>query len=287
MRTYLECIPCFIKQSLEATRMATDDEAVHIEVIKKLLTHLKSISFTDSPPEVSREVHGIIRDITKSEDPYKKIKDKSNKLAKDQYPHLKKMVEEASDSLLMAIKIAIVGNVIDFGTYNRYNVEDMLDNLVKKDIDEESYQQFKKSLVESENILYLADNTGEIFFDKLLINELLKHDKKVTYVVRANPIINDATIEDAKCAGIDKLATIIASDVGQKQSAPGVVLNYSSKKFLDCFESSSMVISKGQGNYEGLSNVTREVFFMLVVKCPLVARDIGDEVGKLILKVKK
>ena len=287
MRTHLDCIPCFIKQSLEATRMATDDEAVHIEVIKKLLTHLKSISFTDSPPELSREVHCIIRDITKSEDPYKKIKDKSNKLAKDQYNHLKKMVEGASDPLLMAIKIAIVGNVIDFGTYNRFNVEDMLDNLVKKDIDEESYQQFKKSLVKSENILYLADNTGEIFFDKLLINELLKQDKKVTYVVRSNPIINDATMEDARFAGIDKLATIIESDAGQRQSAPGVVLSYSSKKFLDYFEYSNMVISKGQGNYEGLSNVNRDVFFMLVVKCPLVARDIGDEVGKLILKVKK
>jgi len=132
MKTYLECIPCFIKQSLEATRMATDDEAVHIEVIKEVLTHLKSISFTNSPPELSREVHGIIRDITKSKDPYKKVKDKSNKLAKGQYPLLKKMVEEASDPLLMAIKIAIAGNVIDFGAYNRFNVEDILDNLVKK-----------------------------------------------------------------------------------------------------------------------------------------------------------
>jgi damage-control phosphatase, subfamily I len=287
MKTYLACIPCFIKQSLEATRMATDDEAVHIEVIKKLLTHLKSISFTDSPPELSRKVHCIIRDITKSEDPYKKVKDKSNKLAKEQYPLLKKMVEEASDPLLMAIKIAIAGNVIDFGTYTRFNVEDIIDNLVKKNIDEESYQHFKKSLCNSKTILYLADNAGEIFFDKLLIKELLKQDKKVIYVVRANPIINDATIDDVRFAGIDKLATVIESDVGQKQSAPGVVLNYSSKKFLDYFESSDMIISKGQGNYEGLSNVNRDVFFMLVIKCPLVARDIGDEVGKFILKVKK
>ena len=287
MRTYLECIPCFIKQSLEATRMATDDEAVHIEVIKELLTHLKSISFTHSPPELSREVHGIIRDITKSKDPYKKVKDMSNKLAKDHYPLLKKMVEETSDPLLMAIKIAIAGNVIDFGTYNRFNVEDILDNLVKKDIDEESYHQFKKSLIKSKTILYLADNAGEIFFDKLLIKELLKQDKKVIYAVRANSIINDATIDDVRFAGIDKLATIIESDAGQKQSAPGVVLNYSSKRFLDYFEYSDMVISKGQGNYEGLSSVNRDVFFMLVVKCSLVARDIGNEVGKLILKVKK
>jgi len=287
MKTYLECIPCFIKQSLEASRMATDDERVHIEVLKEVMNHLKSISFTNSPPELSREVHGIIRDITKSEDPYKEIKETSNKSAKNQYPHLKKMLEESDDPLLMAIKLAIVGNVIDFGTSNRYNVEDMLNNLVKKDFDDESYHHFKNSLFNAKTILYLADNAGEIFFDKLLIEELIKQGKTITYVVRANPIINDATIQDAKFAGIDKIAKVIEADAGQKQSAPGVVLNYTSNKFKDFFESSDMVVSKGQGNYEGLSNVDRDVFFMLVVKCPLVAQDISEEVGKLILKVKK
>ena len=287
MKTSLECIPCFIKQSLEAARMATDDKRIHIEVLKAVMNHLKSISFSNSPPELSKDVHSIIRNITKSEDPYKKVKDKSNKSAKNQYSQLKKLLKEADDPLLMAIKIAIVGNVIDFGTSNRYNVEDMLNNVVKKDFDNVSYNLFKNSLYTAKNILYLADNTGEVFFDKLLINELLKQVKEVTYVVRANPIINDATIQDAKFAGIDKIATVIEADSGQKHSAPGVVLNYTSKKFKNLFESSDMVISKGQGNYEGLSNVNRDVFFMLVVKCPLVSQDISEEVGKLILKVKK
>jgi uncharacterized protein with ATP-grasp and redox domains len=275
-------------QSLEAARMATDDERVHVEVLKKVMAHLKSICFTNSPPELSKEVHKIIRNITKSKDPYKKVKDTSNKMAKEQYPHLKEMVVKAEDPLLMAVKLSIAGNVIDFGTSNnRFNVEDMLNNAVKKDFDDVAYQQFKKSLYNTKTILYLGDNTGEIFFDKLLIEELLKQGKEVTYVVRANPIINDATMEDARFAEIDKLVNVIDGDAGQKHSAPGVVLNYSSKRFLDIFESSDMVLSKGQGNYEGLSNVNRDIFFMLVVKCPLVARDINDDIGKLILKVKE
>ena len=261
MKTSLECIPCFIKQSLEAARMATDDKRIHIEVLKAVMNHLISISFSNSPPELSKDVHSIIRNITKSEDPYKKVKDKSNKSAKNQYSQLKKLLKETDDPLLMAIKIAIVGNVIDFGTSNRYNVEDMLNNLVKKDFDNLSYHLFKNSLYNAKTILYLADNTGEVFFDKLLINELLKQVEEVTYVVRANPIINDATMQDAKFAGIDKIATVIEADPGQKHSAPGVVLNYTSKKFKNLFESSDMVISKGQGNYEGLSNVNRDVFF--------------------------
>ena len=105
MRTYLECMPCFIKQSLEAARMATDDEEVQTKVIKKVMEHLQDISLTSSPPELSRDVHEIIRRITKSKDPYKKVKDQSNEMAQKEYPRLKKLVAESDDSLLMAIKL--------------------------------------------------------------------------------------------------------------------------------------------------------------------------------------
>ena len=286
MKTHLECIPCFIKQSLESARMATGDEKIQTEVLKNVMKHLQNISFTNSPPEISREVHQIIRKVTKSKDPYKKVKDQSNKMAKEEYPRLKKLMRESDDPLLMAIKLSIVGNVIDFGTMNRFNLDDMIDNAIKKEFDESSYSEFKKTLEKSETVLFLADNTGEIFFDKLLLEELKNKQKKITYVVKANPIINDATLEDVHFAGIDKLATIIQGDAGQKLSSPGMILPYASKQFMELFESSDMVISKGQGNYEGLSDVNRKAFFMLVVKCPLVAQDINDEIGKLILKVK-
>jgi len=287
MRTHLECIPCFIKQSLEASRMVTDDEYIQTEVIRKILKYLQNVSLKNSPPELSRDVHKIIRDITGSKDPYKKVKDKSNEIAKKDYPYLKKLVLKSDDKLLMAIKLSIVGNVIDFGTINRFNVNDMIENAVKQEFDESSYMHFKHVLKRSETILYLADNAGEIFFDKLLLEELAERKKKITYVVKANPIINDALIKDAEFAGINRIAKIIELDSEQKISSPGVILSYGSKDFLDIFESSDIVISKGQGNYEGLSDVNREIFFMLVVKCPLVAKDTCYEVGNLILKVKE
>jgi len=286
MKTHLECIPCFIKQSLEAARMATDDENVHEEVLKEVMKHLENISFSNSPPELSREVHSIIRDVTKSQDPYKKVKNQSNEMAEKLYPHLKKLVNEADDSLLMAIKLAIVGNVIDFGTSNRFNVDEMIDNAVKKEFVDDAYPRFKEVLKQSKTILYLADNTGEIFFDKLLLEELSKKEKKITYVVKANPIINDALLEDATFAGIDKFATIIKGDIGQDKSTPGILLKYASSEFLEYFKSADMVICKGQGNYESLNDSNREVFFLLMVKCPLVAQDIGTELARLVLKVK-
>jgi len=287
MKTYLECIPCFIKQSLEAARMATDDEDIHEKVLKEVMKHLETISFSDSPPELSRDVHKIIKTITKSKDPYKKVKDQSNEMARNLYPHLKKLVDEADDSLFMAIKLAIVGNVIDFGASNRFNIEDMIDVAVKQKFADEAYPQFKKTLEQAKTIIYVADNSGEIFFDKLLIEELKKRGEKITYVVKANPIINDALIGEAKFAGIDNLATIIEGDAGQDRSAPGILLRYASKEFLKNFESADMVISKGQGNYESLSNCKREVFFLLMIKCPLVAEDIGIDMATLVLKVNK
>jgi len=92
MKTYLECIPCFIRQSLEAARMATDDEHIHEEIIKDVMKYLQSISFSNSPPEISREVHNIIRNKSNSSDPYKKVKDQSNKMAENLYPRLKENI---------------------------------------------------------------------------------------------------------------------------------------------------------------------------------------------------
>ena len=285
MRTHLECIPCFIKQSLEAARMATNDKEIQVEVLLEVMKHLQNVSFSETPPELSREIHHIIRKITKSKDPYRKVKNQSNERGRKLYPHLKKLVNEADDPLLKAIQLSIVGNVIDFGTFKRFDVNAIINNGVKNKFVDEGYSRFKEVLEQSKTVLYLADNTGETFFDKLLLEELLKKRKKITYAVKANPIINDALLEDAKFAGIDKITSIIEADSGQDKSSPGIILKYTHRKFLGIFNSADIVISKGQGNYESLNNSNREIFFLLMIKCPLVADDIGRGEGTLIFKV--
>ncbi|HHH78001.1 MAG TPA: DUF89 family protein, partial [Thermoplasmatales archaeon] len=237
-------------------------------------------------PEISREVHALIKKITGSDDPYKKVKEESNIAAGRLYPGLKEMVERADDPLLAALKLSIAGNVIDFGTSNRFDIRDMIDRMENEGMGD-SYPLFKKFLDKTESVVYLGDNAGEVFFDRLLIEKLADMGKEITYVVRANPIINDATVEDAKYAGIDSIAEVIAGDEGQAISAPGTLLSRVSPEFMDRFTDADMVISKGQGNYESLSDVTRSMVFLLMVKCPLVARDIGMEVGNPVLKVKE
>jgi uncharacterized protein with ATP-grasp and redox domains len=266
--------------------MATSNERKHETVMKKVMDYLLTIDFHLSPPEISQHVHHIIRAETSNSDPYEKVKKDANQRAKDQYPSLKKMVSDSTDPLLMAVKLAIIGNVIDFGTMNRMNVKDIIENISKKEFDDTGYKRFKEQVKNAKTIVYLADNTGEIFFDRLLIEQIYCKNRHIIYVVKQHPIINDATLDDAVFAGIDAYAEIIAGDSDVAYSAPGMVVSNMTKKLKSMIENADVIISKGQGNYESLSDINREIFFLLMIKCPLVATNIGIDVGSMVLKVK-
>ena len=134
----------------------------------------------------------------------------------------------------------------------------------------------------------MADNAGETVFDRILIEEIKKGDsnKEIIYAVKESPAINDALIEDAYYCGIDRIAKVISSG----SDAPGTVLSLCSKKFLKLYRNADMIISKGQGNFEALSNAKRPIFFMFMAKCPVIAREVNCKIGDVILlyhKVKK
>jgi uncharacterized protein with ATP-grasp and redox domains len=151
-----------------------------------------------------------------------------------------------------------------------------MDTIFDTDFDECEYDLFKESLNKAKKILYIADNAGETVLDKLLIEQI---KKPVKYAVRSKPIINDATIEDANDAGIDEIAEIVSSGC----DAPGTILDLCSDEFRKIYENADLIISKGQGNYETLSGQTRPIFFLLKVKCPVIARDIDIKTGSIIL----
>ncbi len=279
MKTYLDCIPCFIRQGLEAARMVTDDDRVQLQVIKKIMNHLMSVELTSSPPEISYHVHKIIRESTGSPDPYKKIKQSQNKFALGLYPKLKKLLDNSDDRLLTAIKLAIAGNVIDYGAAVRFDVESTIQKVLTTDFTINAYDKFKNYLSEANKLLYIGDNAGEIVFDMLLVEELINNDLEITFAVKPGPIINDATLEDAHDIGLDRYAKLITTGA----QTPGVVLESCSSEFIEHYESADMIIAKGQGNYEGLG-AEPNLFKLLMVKCELVAREIGDgvKVGDII-----
>jgi hypothetical protein len=210
-------------------------------------------------------------------DPYKEIKKKSTETALTLYPSLKNEIKKGQNTLLTAIRIAIAGNVIDFGANSHFNIEQEIDEILRKDFAICDYEKFKAKLNESNEILYLGDNAGECVFDRVLIEEM---KKPVTYVVRDVPIINDATYEDAVQAGIDRVATIISSGTDE----PGTILETCNPEFKKVYDRAEFIISKGQGNYEALSNERGPIFFLLKVKCHIIANDIGVHKGDIVLK---
>ncbi len=284
MRTYLDCIPCFLKLTLEQGRLLTGDELVHRELMNEAAKLIPGFSLGSTPPKMVREMQEVIRRRFPNSDPYKKVKDQSNRRAMELYPTLKEKVAQSEDRLLTAVELAIAGNVIDYAAKNNLNIEKEIQEILtgsflaeKKNVFE--YDLFRKELAEAKTILYVADNAGEILFDRVLIEEI-SLGREITFAVRDKPILNDATREDAVFCGIDKIARVISSGV----DAPGTVLEYCSDEFLKIFKAADMVISKGQGNYEALSEAPRKIYFLFKVKCPVIARHSGARMGDIVLK---
>ena len=284
MRTYLECIPCFFKQAIDAGRMVTGDEIVHKKLIDDLSRLIPEFSLDSTPPEMAHYISKIIKTRLGEKDLYKQIKEKSNERSLALYPKLKERVERSRDRLLSAVEIAIAGNVIDYGAKNSLNIEEEIEKLFCQENYNAGktifqYESFQRDLNDAKQVLYLADNAGEVVFDRVLIEEFF-HEKEVIYVVRGGPTINDALMKDAYDCGIDKVAKVISNGA----EVPGTILKFCSEEFIEVFNRAEFIISKGQGNYESLSNTKKGVYFLLRAKCPVIARHADVDVGDMILK---
>jgi uncharacterized protein with ATP-grasp and redox domains len=229
---------------------------------------------------MGQRFHRTIRAVLNDPDPYREIKKRFTRLAVSLYPAVEHRVRSAVDPLATSIRLSIAGNIIDFGPdsdLTESDVERSIEEALIRSLDGD-VEQFRAAVAGAARILFLADNAGEIVFDRLLINQLPRD--KVTVVVRGSPTINDATLEDARAAGIDQVVEVIdnGSDV------PGTILAETSAAFRSRFDDSDLVIAKGQGNYESLSDSKKNIFFLLKAKCEVIARDMGCAVGTMVLR---
>lgn len=219
-------------------------------------------------------VYDAIRTITGIEDIYQEIKQSCTEHFLSLYTEARNRIQAAHDPLYTALQFAAAGNAIDLGANPDFRMDTGLDTLLA-DFAVSDYAPFKKSLASAQTVLFCADNAGETVFDRLLIEQM---DKRVYYAVRSKPIINDATLHDAQQAGVDHVAQLVESGC----TLPGTVLSCCSPQFRQLFREVDLVISKGQGNYETLSHEQRSVFYLLKVKCPVVAQEIGARIGDLV-----
>jgi uncharacterized protein with ATP-grasp and redox domains len=242
---------------------------------------LPDLAFDVTPPEIAQQVYRIVYEITGDSDPYLATKKLANQSAMSLYIRMKDIVDYSNDTLETACKLAIAGNAIDLGAQADFgSIYSIIEDSLGYQLDQGHYRKFKESAGQSSLILYLADNAGEIVFDRILIEQLLQIKKlEIVFVVREEPIINDATLDDALQVGLNKVATIISNG----SDAPATILSQCSSEMLSYYRAADLIISKGQGNYESLSDRSENIFFLFKVKCPVIARDSGYDIDSPVL----
>ena len=277
MKLYLDCYSCVLRQTLQACRSAGVPEKEQIGIMGEVMSLLQEADPSSRPPEIAARMHTLIRDLTKCEDPYLELKQTSTKNALLLYAELKRKISEAKDPFDTAVRLSIAGNILDFGIGNDFDLPSVIQRVLTQPYAIDHTFQLKDEIANAKTILFLADNAGETVFDRLLIETI---DKHVIYAVKDAPILNDATAEDAVAAGIDRVADVISCGA----RSPGTILNRCSKEFIKIYEQAGLVIAKGQGNYEALSEEKKNLFFLLQAKCDVLARDLGVPVGSIVAK---
>ena len=286
MKVHYECASCFLRQAREALDLATDDEDLKMQVtenINKILC--QDYKKGADANQLGTRIHRTIKRETGNPDPYHDLREESDQIALQFLPQVEKILEK-DKSLKTYLKAAIAGNVLDFGALGLdSDIEGLVMSTVEKDLSIDHSQKLETELRMAENVLYLADNVGEIVFDKLLIKKLHEYDVDVTVALKKAPILNDACMKEALEVGLDEVARLITTGT----DSVGVVYPDLSNDFKQEFEDADLVIAKGLGNYEGLIEMDlgdKPVFSLLYAKCNPIAKDIGVNLGdNVVLKL--
>ena len=280
MKIHRECIPCLLKRIIFETELSTKDETLQTKVIREIC-HLLSKIY--DPKECSatiatiahRETYKILED----KDPYKKLKEQSNYIARSLLPRIEKLIRKSPDPLETSILCSIIGNTLDFGieggSRNPEMLKESFDNLFKEGLGYSDIDNFKELLTTSKHVLFFTDNCGEIFFDKLLLQEIKKFNPKlsITVVVKGEPVLSDATIEDAYAADIDKVADEILTT---GCFAVGLDFNCIPSKLREYLKTTDLIICKGMANYEVFSETNyKPIAYLLRTKCNPIASSMG------------
>lgn len=274
MRLHLECIPCLIRHGYDISAR-TADPAVRERFLREVLSWASSLNYDQFPPLAAREMYAMLRRVTGIDDPFARVKEISNTRVLAMYPCLKEMVASSPDPFDTALRLALAGNMIDYGrsAADGLDINAVVDRFQKASFAIDHREHLRDKVRKARDILYILDNAGEIVFDKVFIEEI--GPEKVIAVVRGMPIINDVTMHDAQSTDLTGVCRVISSG----SDASGTPLAICSDEFRDLFDSVDLVIAKGQGNYESLHEEQRQVFHLFVAKCPVISVAVGVAEG--------
>lgn len=280
------CPSCLLNRVYYEARLVTDDE----DVISKCVEESLSILAENYPlkpvnAHLATRIHRRVYEILGVEDPYAEVKAKANEIGRQALSYAEKVVEKSDNPFKAAVIVSIVGNNFDYGVQGHSVREDDFVEFLSRKIEEGLVIDHTDRLKElcSGNVVYLTDNAGEIFFDTILMKEVKKMAERLSVVVRGRAIISDATLKDARLAGVDRIADEVLTN---GKGAIGIIMEELPAETAERLEEADIIIAKGMANYECLSEGNiKPIAFLLTAKCEPVAKDIGVNVGDMVAKV--
>jgi uncharacterized protein with ATP-grasp and redox domains len=271
---------CVLRQALNTVRVATDDPAQQIEVMRRVAAHVAGASLDQTPAGLSQPVYRIVSEVTGVRDPYARLKAKTNAAALALLPDLEAMVCRAPDPLKAAVHLAVAGNIVDLGIGHPFDLEQDVADLMRQAFAIDAYGEFRRDLRRGASVLYLGDNAGEIVFDRVLVEQLRAAGAEVTFTVKSGPVINDATLADAEVAGLTGIARVI--ETGSDDI--GVAWERVSPDFRQAFAQAEAILAKGHGNFETCCDRPGNLYFLLTAKCDRVAAELGVRRGDTVFQ---
>ena len=282
MKAVSECSYCYLKQAHTSLSLVLKDEEKILAFLKRLLPQVKSFSLEKTPCEYSTLILKEVNQLLGVRDPFAEEKKLSNTMALEWESYLRRLVYSSRERLRTAIKLSVVGNIIDLGIKEQIDIKKSIEQILSQgfSIDDSDMIIQKVKNDSNLNILIIGDNAGEILFDKILVEELLKYTPHVVYVVRSGPVINDALLEDAEAVGMTGVCKVI--ETGNDWA--GVIEEKCSEEMKKHLRKADIIIAKGQANYETLTETCYPVFYTLKAKCPPIANHLKVKVGDLVCK---
>lgn len=271
------CVACFLKTYKRLFQKFSVGEAQQKAFIDFFNQTIESDT-TGFTPLIQRNLNNTFCRILSITDPFSEEKEESNQVALELYSQWKPRVIKSADPFHLALRLAIAGNIMDYGASTSFDIHKTIDRVVSSKFAIDQSELLRAKLQNASKVLYLGDNAGEIVFDKLFI-EVIKHEN-IKFVVKGAPVLNDVTINDAAQVGMHSAANVISNGY----DAPSTILSCCSSEFLQEYNSADIIISKGQGNLEGLlSENDPRIFFLLMIKCDLIAETLGVKKGDFVV----
>lgn len=276
MSTPIECIYCVIKKADSMSCEYIADEEERLNFMKRVLREVSSYDNHVTGPFLTSKVMSILQEEVDIDDLFKDEKIEYNEKMLSIEGDIWKSIDSSRDKLLAGLKYAMVGNFIDFGAMDEIDddkLNEIIDTALSQEIDMKVYREFRQELIEADRLCYLADNAGEIVFDKLFIRTIreINENIDIDIVVRGEPVLNDVTVEDAIEVGLDGYGNIIQNGT----NIPGTDLREVNRQTIESIDASDLIISKGQGNFETLWGCGKNIYYIFLCKCHMFAKEFG------------